>query len=91
MLVSRWPNIDLSVSIFLSVVDDKVFPEDSGIGGGGGGGGGGGEFVFLGGRFFCAVEDVEIAKNIINKKIEKIVFRLNSMYRLIFFIPVRSA
>jgi hypothetical protein len=85
MLVSRWPNIDLSVSIFFSVADDKVFP---GIGGGGGGGGG--EFVSLGGGFFCAVTEVEIAKNNTTKKIEKIFFRLTNMYRLFFLILVNG-
>jgi hypothetical protein len=83
MLVNRWPNIDLSVSIFFSVADDKVFP---GIGGGGGGGGG--EFVSLGGGFFCAMTEVETANNNSSKKIEKMFFRLNNMYRLFSLIPV---
>jgi hypothetical protein len=88
MLVKRWPNIDLSVSIFLSVADDKMFPGIGGGVGGGGGGGGGGEFVSFAGGFFCAVTEVEIAKNNNNKKIEKIDCPLNNMYRLIFFILV---
>jgi hypothetical protein len=86
MLVNRWPNIDLSVSFFFCVADYKVFP---GFGvGGGGGGGGGGEFVSLGGGFFCAMAEVETANNNSNKKIEKMFFRLNNMYRLFCLIPV---